>query len=756
VNSPQGLIALFGFTIFLSAFLLFQVQLIIAKYILPWFGGTPATFTTCILFFQTLLLLGYLYAHFIDTRLSSRGQAMVHSALIALAVAVLVWRVSTWGSPLLPDASWKPPDSEHPLLRILALLSASVALPYFLVSTTGPLLQAWYSRICRGTPYRLYALSNAGSLLALLSYPVMVEPFLKLRIQAHAWASGFYVFGTCCIAIAWRAARQGTAEVEPFGRPGNQPGAVSIGWRRKLLWLALAGAGSLSLLATTNRICQDVAVVPLLWVLPLSLYLLSFIACFSSEQWYSRGFWSIGMAVATLLVCFVLYHPNISTLLQILVYSYALLASCMVCHGELVGLKPPKEYLTSFYLYVAAGGALGGFFVSIVAPLIFKGFWEFHLSVWLCCMLFCFVLLQDRASWIYRPKPILLAFAVLLIAVGPALAGMGWRPIHLAILMVLVGGLILFMWSGTSAAASVRQQRHAAVFSICFVAILLAGVIAYPPFAMDRRAIVSARNFYGVETVISDSFEGSARRVLRHGKILHGFQFSDASKKRLPTSYFTAKSGIGLVLTNYPGRAGGKPLRIGVIGLGVGTLAAYGVPGDEMRFYEINPDVIGMATRGPRETFTFISDSPAHIQIVAGDARISMERELRQDQAQHFDVLVIDAFSGDSIPLHLLTKEAFQLYRQHLAKPNGILAFHISNNAIDLRPVIERLAAENNMSAWWAESDPPYTSIWVIVGQRDRDAPMPGIQSMKPIASNPNFPLWTDDYSNLLQILRWR
>ena len=293
------------------------------------------------------------------------------------------------------------------------------------------------------------------------------------------------------------------------------------------------------------------------------------------------------------------------------------------------------------------------------------------------------------------------------------------------------------------------------MFSVCFVAVLLAVLLAYPPLAENIRAVTSARNFYGVESVIADSFEGLPRRVLRHGKVVHGFQFSDASKKRLATSYFTSKSGIGLLLTSYPGRASGKTLRVGVIGLGVGTLAAYGTPGDEMRFYEINPDVIAMATAGPREMFTFISDSPAHVQIVPGDARISLERELHQNHPQNFDMLVIDAFSGDSIPLHLLTKEAFQLYLQHLSKPNGILAFHISNNAIDLRPVVARLAAESNMSAWWTESDPPYTSVWVIVGERDRDYPIPGVQSMALIAPKPHFPLWTDDYSNVLQIVRW-
>jgi hypothetical protein len=359
--SQAAMVALFGFTVFCSAFLLFQVQLVIAKYILPWFGGTPAVFTTCMLFFQIFLLLGYSYAYLIDVRLSPRAQAIVHSLLIILAVAVLAFRLSTWGSPLLPGPSWKPIDSEHPLLRIIALLFASVALPYFLVSTNGPLLQAWYGRICSGTPYRLYALSNAGSLIALLSYPVIIEPLLPLRVQAKVWGFGFLMFGVGCIATAWRAAREDKTQLREAEFQEMRGVFTAPSWRRKTIWLLLAATGSLSLLATTNQICQDVAVVPLLWVLPLSLYLFSFVVCFSSETWYSRTVWSAGLGLATLLVCFALYQPRIGVGWQILIYSFALFASCMVCHGELVQLKPPKEYLTSFYLFVAAGGALEAF-----------------------------------------------------------------------------------------------------------------------------------------------------------------------------------------------------------------------------------------------------------------------------------------------------------------------------------------------------------------------------------------------------------
>ena len=753
-SSHTAILALFGFTVFCSAFLLFQIQLVIAKYILPWFGGTPATFTTCILFFQVFLLVGYSYAYLLDVRLNPRSQAVVHSVLIILAIALLAFRFSTWGSPLLPDASWKPADSEHPLLRILALLFASVSLPYFLVSTTGPLLQAWYARLRTDTPYRLYALSNTGSLIALLSYPVVVEPLLSLRTQALLWATGFLLFGIGCMTIAWIAAGQHSTVRQASSEPNVARELVAISRGRKLLWLFLAAVGSLSLLATTNRICQDVAVVPLLWVLPLSLYLLSFIACFSSDDWYSRTLWSGALGFATLLICFVLYRPETRILWQILIYSFALLASCMVCHGELVRLKPPKEQLTSFYLFVAAGGALGGFLVSIIAPIIFKGFWEFHLSIWLCWALLWFILLSDRASWIYKPKPLLLVFSLLIIFAGPGLASIGHKPLPLILCSLAVAALVAFLCSGNPVPATLAQQRRAATFSAVFAGILLAAILAYPPFELEHGAIATTRNFYGVLTVSSDTSGESPRRVLRHGRITHGFQFTDEPESRTPTSYYAPQSGIGLVLTNYPGRASGKTLRVGIVGLGVGTIAAYGIHGDSMRFYEINPEVIDIASAGPKQMFTFLSDSRADVKLIPGDARISLEHELNRDEAQNFDVLVIDAFNGDAIPVHLLTTEAFHLYLRHLSKPNGILAFHISNDALDLRPVIAKLAAECGMSAWLAQAPPPYRSIWVIVAGPNRTTPIPGLERMTVIAPNLHFPLWTDDYSNLLQVIR--
>ena len=380
---------------------------------------------------------------------------------------------------------------------------------------------------------------------------MVIEPLLPLRTQAHVWAAGFVLFGAGCITIAWKAAAEETPSFRAALEAGELYGTSTISWRQKVIWLLLAAVGSLSLLATTNRICQDVAVVPLLWVLPLSLYLLSFVACFSSDHWYSRTVWSVALGLATLLVCFVLYRPETGILRQILIYSFALLASCMVCHGELVTLKPPKKHLTSFYLYVAAGGALGGFFVSIVAPYVFKGFWEFHLSVWVCCVLFFFILLRDPGSWIYRPKPVLLAFSVLVLFAGPLLATIGYKPIPAFVSALVAAALIVFMWSGSTTPVAFEGQKRVAMFSASFTSLLLAVVLVYPPASFEHHAIETERNFYGVLSVISDTTEGAARRVLRHGKITHGFQFSEESKKRMPTSYFTPRSGIGLVLTDF-------------------------------------------------------------------------------------------------------------------------------------------------------------------------------------------------------------
>ena len=745
-------LALYGVTFFTSAFLLFQVQLIISKYYLPWFGGTPAVFTTCMLFFQLLLLFGYAYAQALTARVKPRTQMVLHVSLLALALVFVVTRVFAWGSPLLPDASWKPLPGGTPLLQIMALLFASVALPYFVLSITGPLLQAWFGRRYHQTPYRWYALSNAGSLLGLLTYPFVFEPGLTLRMQANVWFVGFAVFAAACALVAFTSNNQlhsvvQVTQLETFAE------TVAPSLRRRLTWLLLSACGSLMLLATTNQMCQDIAAVPMLWVLPLSLYLLSFILCFDSQRWYSRLPWSVALGLGTILVVFALYHPALPPVLQLAICSFVLFAACMVCHGELAGSKPATAYLTTFYMIVAAGGALGGIIITIGAPFLFKGFWEFPLSLWLCCATLCALLLSDSASWIYRPQPWLLAFCAFLAFFGPVASRLEGKPITMACSLVGTCALVVFALSGQRPAPD-NIRRKAARFCAGFTAITLGVILAFPAISALHGATASSRSFYGVLAVSEVDPENPEihARQLSHGITLHGFQYVAADKRHLPTGYYAPHSGIGVAISNHPARLAGHNLRIGVVGLGVGTIAAYGRPGDSIRFYEINPDVLRMAAGSSQSYFTYLSDSKAQVDVILGDARISMERELKRNEPQRFDVLAVDAFSGDAIPLHLLTAEAFNIYTQQLRDSDSVLAFHISNRALDLSPAIARMAEQFGYTAWLVDRNyEKENSVWVIVS-RHRDRPLAAGLTLLPPQTK--FPLWTDDYSNLLTVLR--
>jgi hypothetical protein len=755
VTAPPSRIALtlYGFTFFTSAFLLFQVQLVISKYILPWFGGTPAVFTTCMLFFQLLLLLGYAYAQALTFRLTPRKQVVLHISLLSLALILPTVRTFTWGSPLLPDASWKPVASGGPLLQIPALLFGSVALPYFALSTTGPLLQAWFSRRYNQLPYRWYALSNAGSLLGLLTYPLVVEPTLPLRVQAAVWFVAFAMFAVACACVA-NASNAGRLATEATQPPDcAETFAATASLQRRLTWLLLAACGSSMLLATTNQICQDIAVVPLLWVLPLSLYLLSFILCFDSDRWYSRPLWSLTLGLGTLLTVFALYHPRLPLALQIAIYCFALFAVCMVSHGELTRLKPATTHLTTFYLIVAAGGALGGLFVSIIAPLLFRGFWEFQLSLWVSCVALFVLLLSDPASWIYRPRPWLLAFSALVVFFGPWAKELERKPVTLAFAFAGILAFIAFILVGQRPSPGHVRQKPAR-FSAGFTAIVVGAILAVPAIAAVRGALVTSRNFYGVLTISEGVFDNPEiyARQLRHGKIIHGFQYLSSDVRHVPTGYYTPRSGVGLAIANHPARLAGQNLHIGVVGLGVGTVAAYGRPGDYLRFYEINPDVVRVAA-GPDQLFTYVADSPAQIDVILGDARLSMERELTRQDPQRFDVLAVDAFSGDAVPLHLLTVEAFNLYLQQLRGPDSLLAFHISNRALDLSPVIARAAEHFGRTAWLVNTTgpPEELSTWVIVSQHRS---LPSGERITLLQPNPRFRIWTDDYSNILAVLR--
>ena len=667
---------LFALTIFASAFLLFLVQPIIAKQILPWFGGSAAVWTTCLVFFQAALLAGYAYADAVARRASQRRQAALHGALLAASLLSL---------PIVPAVAWKPMGGENPAALILGLLVVTLGLPYFLLSTTSPLLQAWFARRFPGRdPYRLFALSNLASLAALLAYPFAIEPWVATRVQAYAWSAAYAGFVALCIGTAWRNRNvvvAPTSSHDDGAGPATRPA-------RQALWCGLAATGSVLLLATTNHITQNIAAVPLLWIVPLTLYLLTFILCFDSSRWYPRE-WLLPVVAAMLGVmawCLADARLTHELELQIAVFCSGLFIVCMFCHGELARLRPPARQLTRFYLMVSLGGAIGAALVGIIAPLVLPAHFELPLGL---------VAASAFLVWQVRRDPVVFG------ALG-TMAG--------------VTAIACTVWAITE---------------------------------FYDTTLVTTRNFYGVLRVQQTGTSDESRhRSLVHGTIMHGVQYSAPQFRRLPTSYYTASSGIGRLLdTLHPRR---EPLRVGIIGLGTGTLAAYGTPGDLYRFYDINPAVVQIAKRD----FSYLTDSEAHIETPLGDARLTLEREPPAD----LDLLAIDAFSSDAIPVHLITAEALALYARHV-RPGGVIAFHVTNRFLDLVPVVGALAKARGMEAVWIHDDGgdalASRSDWVLVSSNRALLAKPNIaDAATPIQLHPEWRLWTDDFNNLFQVFR--
>jgi hypothetical protein len=622
----------FGLTVFLSAFLLFQVQPIISKVLLPWFGGSPSVWTTCMLVFQWLLFAGYAYAHLATRRLSARGQTILHVAILVAAATLL---------PILPGAGWKPTSPDHPWLSVVSILLGCVGLPFFVLSTSGPLLQAWFARTFPGqSPYRLYALSNAGSLLGLITYPFVVEPWLPLARQSMDWSGLFVAYAVFCGTVSIKSvasrSREPAAPVQQFGKAKKaapQPQPVRPTARLVALWFALGAVPSIMMLATTNQVCGDVAPAPFLWIVPLSLYLLSFILCFESTRWYRRRGYLAAFAVSGGAMAYVLGYTTVMPIaVQVTVYFSGVFLCAMLCHGELNRLKPDPEHLTFFYLVLAAAGATGGAVVSLVAPLVFHSYLEFPLAVVATFALGLGIAYRDQIAARATFRPSWDWCLVLAAALGTA-GGMGY---------------------------CVVQEQH--------------------------NSIRSLRNFYGVLRVV----ETPVTRRFSHGRTLHGLQLTDSpAARRTGTTYFGPRSGIGLVLQFHNSQ---RARRIGVVGLGAGTLAVYAKAGDSLRFYELDPDVLRLAS----QYFTFLSDCPARVDTVLGDARLALEAERQQTPTQPYDVLAVDAFSGDAIPMHLLTREAVALYLG-LLKDDGILAFHVSNRHFDLTPVLAAAAKSERL-----------------------------------------------------------
>lgn len=750
----------YAITIFLSAFLLFQVQLIIGKYILPLYGGAPAVWTTCMLCFQVLLLVGYGYAHILGTWSQRQWQGKVHSALLCVSLCVLAILWVKWGSPLTPGGNWKPQPGADPVWNILKMLGATVALPFFLLATTGPLLQKWFSSCsAEKSPYRFYALSNAGSLLGLLSYPFFVEWLFVIRHQAWLWSIGYILFAVFAVVIAWRFSNPPPAQQIARGKQSRASREVGApGLPKYLLWLGLSACSTTLLLASTNLLCQDIAVIPMLWVVPLSIYLISFILTFENQRWYQRKvFWplyflALGVGIKSS------FDTSGETLFLIAMYCLTLFAVCMVCHGELARSKPATGHLTSFYLMVALGGALGGVFVVLLAPRLFLGFWEFQVALVACgILLFAAYLMEDPSA---RSERGLWTAALIILGtffiphLGNLLPLGPWRAFNNEYFAatLCVGGWLFHKFFGRKQLSKSRSSEHVHYPWQPIASILLLGLFAIVTYGYTQspvpRTLFTERNFFGIKRLIGNPED----ITLVSGTTMHGVQLKDPARRNTPTGYYATDSGIGLLLRNFPrGPNGQDHLRVGLIGMGAATLATYGQSGDYYRFYEIDPAVIQLSF-APRHAFFFVQDCPAKVVAVLGDARLSLENEAASADLQKFDVLAVDAFSSDTVPVHLLTQEAMGVYLRHMRGPDGVLAFHVSNRYLDLNPVILALAQNYNLSAVGVRGK---SSKWILLSANPAMLQLPNlVEKAKPLAPGRRPILWTDGYSNLFQVLQ--
>ncbi len=696
---------LFAVTIFIASFLLFQVQPIIGKYILPWFGGTSFVWITSLLFFQAVLLAGYFYAYLLS-KLPLKLQCLIHGILIIVSTLVIFSYFHVRPSPITPGLWEKPTDALPTATQVLIILFTSVGLPYFLLSTTSTLLQKWFSFYTQHkSPYSLYAISNVGSLLGLMSYPFLIEPNFSIKAQGIFWSQYFLIVCVLLIVCIAYALFLHANKINP---KQNAHYTRATG-KQILLWFTFPAISSMMLLAATNQMTQAIAPIPFLWLLPLCLYLVSFIVSFSNKNFYQRALFGVTFFVSMIIVLAILIQSIIvSVMWQLIIYSLFLFSAFMLCHGELYAKRPQSQQLNMFYLLISFGSVIGALIVAIIAPLYFIGlYWELYLAMY-------------AAS--------------------------------------LIAGLVLVHIKQTQSAKLLSKyfetEKQLTVF-VCFIVTGFFIVIAFMSYAAQKENSLGIwRNFYGTIRVTQRKTTEGTLACLLNGKIIHGCQFRETNLKRIPITYFGKNSGVMLAIQSL--RAHDKHLKIGIIGLGIGTIAAYGEKGDDITFFELNPQDISVA----KNQFSYLSDSPAHISVIPGDGRLSLLEQMKQKGPTKDNLFVIDAFNDDAIPVHLLTKEAFELYRKNIIPNNSIIAVHISTTYVNLSPVIKQLANYFHMNAVVittpSEGPELSSSRWALLTDNQNLLQTKGIEKNEQNMSQiKNVQLWTDDYSNLFQLLNY-
>jgi len=709
MNAKNIYLIIFAFIIFLSAFLLFQIQPIISKFILPWFGGAASVWIVCMLFFQFILFLGYLYSHLL-TLIKGRLQIILYIALLILSVSLI------FSYSILPKETMKPSADRSEIYQIILILLLTIGIPYFTLSTTSPLLQYWFAKTQKDKePYLLYSFSNMGSMLGLLSYPFLIEPLLSLRIQAKVWSAIFYLFAFISIIFLWKISEMKLAEISlPLNPKKKKTSSASkkieeikpMNFFKKICWFLLPMNSSMMLLAFTNKLCIDIPSLPLLWVLPLSIYLLSYIITFSGWSFsYHRAVFFSVIALGCAGIFYDLRYPcTFSFPKQLLIYSLTLYFACTASHGELYRLRPKTDKLTGYYLVISGGSAIGAILVAIIAPLLLPDYFEVNISLAVILILLVALFYNDLRD----------------------------RIVHL--------------------------KDYIYIASSALIAIIVSSFLFYHIYFVLKYPLEIKRNFYGVIRIFEMDREDPYIRKfhLMHGFTDHGAQFTHPSRKEEPLLYYSKESGIGLAFRGYPRSS---PMQVAVVGLGIGTIALYSQKGDHFRFYEINPLVVDLA----KDTRYFscleiAKNRGAKIDIVLGDARLSMEKEVSSGIKNKYDILVLDAFSSDAIPLHLLTKEAFSIYFT-LLKKDGILAIHISNRNIDLSPVILSMAEYYLYHPFFLINyQKPekgiYFARWILLTNNASfvknyytgNIPVPQEKRLKN--------LWTDDFSNIWKLIK--